>query len=220
MKINALLLGLTLLAFPHLAEAQPDTNNTPKAENPPNRPVGGRGNRGGRNLTPEQIQQMQTQMQARRDENIRRQLTQAGFTDTGVQDAIVAFANGQDTAGQSLQEKWRLINQAVRGETVTEPQLMSLLNSFRAQIDEEKARRAKATAALDAKISFSKKPRLDALLMTMGLTGEEAAFVNNSGVSRNAFGGGRGGLGGPLGRGGQGGAFGGGFGGLNGGFNF
>jgi Spy/CpxP family protein refolding chaperone len=196
MKLHAILLGAALLAIPGLAKAQPDAGNGATANNPPNRPPGGGGgNRGGWNLTPEQRQQLQTQIQQVRDQSIRRELTQAGFTDVTIQDAVVAFAKVQDEARQPLQEKWRQIAQALRGDTFTETQLMSQLNSFRAAVDDEKARSAKALAALDAKISFSKKPRLDALLMTMGLTGHEGALVNNGGRV-GGRGNGRGGIGG------------------------
>ena len=191
------MLGAFCALAPTLALAQPDATDATKAQNPPNQPVGGnRGgnNRGGRNLTPEQRRQMEAQRQQQRALALRETLSQGGFTDAAVQNSIVNFAAEQEKARAALQEKWRAIEQALRGTTVTDTQLTVLLNDFRALADEEKARRAKALTTLETEVGLSKKPRLDALLLVNGITGEESAIVNGA-QGQGGFGG-RGGMGG------------------------
>jgi uncharacterized membrane protein YgcG len=189
------LIGITC-SMAAATQAQPGQNNGGLGDNVPNQAQGN--NRRGGNLTPQQRREMRT-------EQIRTMLTNAGFNDTTLQNDVVAFATEQDTARQSLQQHFRRINQALRSNAVTDAQLTTILAEFRAAAEAEKTRRASAVKALDAKIEFSKKPRLDAMLMMMGLTGDEVSLLGNGGM------GGRGG-----GRGGQGG-FGGGFGGGQGG---
>lgn len=199
-----LALALTAMGVAH---AQPPANNGAGAQNPPNQNPGG----GGRpNFTPAQIQQMQEQMRQRRELELRSLLTAAGFTDTTVQDAIVAYSSAKEKASQALQVKARQLNQALRGTTVTDTQLAALLNDFRAAVEEEKARRATAQQALGTQIGLNTKPRLDALLMMSGLIGDEAQHLGGGRVfGGNGFGGGnaRGGNGrGGNGRGGNAGA--------------
>jgi hypothetical protein len=149
-------------------------------------------------MTPEQrqqwMEQRQQQMRQARAESVRRMLTDAGFTQAGLQDAVVNFVQEQDEATRPLQEQARKVNQALRNGGMTEAQLATLLSDFRSDVAQEKARRAKALKELDAEIGYSKQPRLDALLTMNGLIGDEAAFAGGMG--------GRGGPGGPGGRGG------------------
>ncbi len=186
--IRPLTLGLAIAAT-SVAYAQPAANNGAGAQNPPNQNAGG--GRGGRpEMTAEQRRQMQAQEQQRRDLEVRQTLTTAGFTDTALQDAVVAYSNEREKAGDALQAKARQLRDALRGTTATDAQIATLLNDFRALVDEEKARREVAKSALDAKVGLAAKPRLDALLMMSGLTGDEAQYL-----------GGRGGPGGGWGRG-------------------
>ena len=192
MKRTPFMLGAFCALLPALALAQPDVTNAPKAENPPNRAVGGGNNRNRRTPpTPEQLKQMAERMAQIRAQVIRQTLTRAGFTDEALQSAVVDYAQQNEDARAKLMEKWTAIQQALRANTVTDAQLTTLLNDFRASVDEEKSRRDQATKALDAKIEFSKKPKLDATLMVGGLTGDEAQIVNGSlgGFGAGGFGG-------------------------------
>lgn len=177
----------TLLLLAGAAFAQPDVNNAPKADNPANwAQRGGAGGRGGRAMTAEDRQRMLVAVQEARLQMMKQLLTNAGYPDADLQAAVGDFVKEQETAQQKLQEKWQQVNEAVRNNAVTEAQIATLTNDLRAMIEDEKARRTKSEAALDAKISYSKKPKLDALLMTLGLTGDEAAFMNglNTGGTR------------------------------------
>jgi hypothetical protein len=182
--IRPFILSLALTAT-GVAHAQPNAENGAGAQNPPNQERAGRG---GRALTPEQRQQIQAQAQQRRELSVRAALTTAGFTEAALQDAVVAYSTEKEKATQALQGKARTLTQAMRTTTTTDAQIAALLNDFRAAVEEEKAQRATAQTALAAQIGLATKPRLDALLMMMGLTGDEAQYLG----SGRGFGGGNG----------------------------
>ncbi len=176
-----------LLSAP--AQAQPDENNAPKGDNPPNwnwNPGGGRGgNRGGGRplqLTADQIRQLREQRMEARTQAIQQRLTGAGFTDATLQTAVVNEYKAQDTAQSDLLEKWQKIKQALLVNQTPAADLTAMLKDFRDAAAKEKVRRATAAAALEAQFQVSQKPVLDALLMTMGITGDEADLVAQTNV--------------------------------------
>jgi hypothetical protein len=208
-------LGLVSLAVVGPVSAQPDTNNAGKADNPNNIQIGrggnGPGGGGFQNMTPEQRKQMQEQMEQRmaqmREQNVRTMLIRAGFTDTALQDAVVAFVQDQDKAANSLREQATKLRELLGNQAATDAQTATLLNDLHAAADTEKDRRTKAEAALDTKIGYTKKPKLEAILTIMGIVGDEAGLTSTGSV-----------LGGGMG--GRGGMAGGGFGGMGGGGGF
>ena len=200
-----LLVSGLALAMAGALQAAPEDNNAPMGDNPPNQqggpPRGGRPDR--RDMTPEQRQQMMQQM---REQNTRETLTNAGFADIAVQDSVVAFVNEQEKATETLRDKARGINRAMRDETVSHAQLATLLADFRALAATEKARRAAAATELDAKIGYTKNARLDAVLLMSGIIGDGGAMLGGGGGRAGMGGGGPGGPGGRRGgRGGRGG---------------
>src|SRR4028118_703756 len=108
MKQRKWLVGPATMAFAlgsmSVSNAQPDENAVPKAANPTEQqPRGGRGNRPDwRNMTPVQREQAFAQQ---RDAFLRGSLDRNGITEKATQDAVVAFANAQETARRPLQEK-------------------------------------------------------------------------------------------------------------------
>lgn len=190
---KGLLISGLALGLGGVLQAQPDDNNAPKADNPPNaRPRGNRPNL--RDMTPEQRRQAMKKM---REQGLRRTMTRSGFADAALQDAVVEFADAQAEATQSLQEKARLLTQAVRNQDSTDEQIAALLADFRTAAAAEKTRRATALAELEAATEFSKKPRLDALLTLSGIIGDETSLLGGAGGGRGQMGGGgRGGRGG------------------------
>lgn len=215
------------------AQAQPDANNAPKADNPPNWNQGG-GRRGGggmrQQMTADQLRQIRAQQTEMRALNIRQQLTFAGYTDDAVQTAVVNYYKAQSEAQTPLLEQWQKIAQAVQVKTTPDTQMATMLNDFRAAVDKEKERRDTAYKALSAEIDLPKKPMLDAMLMTSGLAGDESSLVgqgNNGGLGgivtmlgNMGFGGMMGGFAGGMGGPGGGGGFAGGMGGPGGGGGF
>lgn len=157
-----------------------------------------------RNMTPEQRREA---MQKMRAEGLRRTMNEAGFTQTATQDAVIAFMAAQDEAAQPLRDQMRKLGEAMRDTTVTDAQMAPLLADFRMAVEAERARRAKALKDLDAKIGYSKKPRLDAMLTLAGIIGDEASLVGGGGRGMGdgrGMGGGRGGWPGGGGAGGDG----------------
>lgn len=150
------------------ARAQMDDNGPPPPGAPGMPPRGGK--RGGARRTPEQMQVQRTQM-------LKRMLEGAGITDPKTQDPVVAFAGEREAAGRDLQEKMRAVNAALRNGAATDKEIAATLDNLRSAVAAEKTRRAVAEKALDADIGFSKNPRLDAILTTMGLIGDEAAIA-------------------------------------------
>ena len=181
-----LALGLAL-GISGVAQAQPG-GNAPMGENPPNtnRP-------NWRNMTPEQREAMMAQM---REQAIRQGLTQLGFTQAETQDALVEFVNAQEAATRPLQEKQRALMTALVNPATTNEQISVLTTEWTALATAEKTRRAQAIKDLDASISYSKNPRLNALLTVFGVLGDESSLSSPFGA---AMGGGRGGMGGPGG---------------------
>ncbi len=177
---------------------------------PPN--GGGPGGFGGgnfRQMTPEQRQQAQTQ---RRERQLRGALNQIG-ADEATQTAVLAFVKEQSDAATALQPKIAAMRALFRGTGGDDAAIKSALADYRSAVDSARKTRDAQTADLDKQISFSTKPKLEALLTMLGVIGDETAFVANlSGEARLPGGHGGGGQGGRGGRGG-----GGGFGGPNGG---
>jgi hypothetical protein len=189
-------MALTVALSATAIHAQPNPDDAPNAPNPANDGRGGRrggGNRG--NMTPAQRQEWQQQMQQRREQGLRQMLTEARFTEPALQNAVVGYVNEQEQARQSLQEKARLLNQALRNPASTDAQITTVLADFRAAVAAEKTRRTTALTALEKDTSYSKNPRLDATLTMMGIIGDEASFMGGIGGM-----GGMGGRGGAMGR--------------------
>ncbi len=209
---RCLLLGVTL-ATTGLALAQGGGQNG-----------GGNGNRPNfRNMTPEQRQQMMAQMQAQQAQQREQMLRGAMATinaDVATQDAVVAFVKQQSDAATALMPKITAMRAAFAGNA-TDATVTAALADYRAAVEEARKTRETQSANLDKTISFSTKPKLEALLTMLGIIGDETSFVSNlSGDAQLPGRGGRGGMGGRgggMGGGGMGGR-GGGMGGRGGGF--
>jgi hypothetical protein len=151
------------MACTSLAQAQPDPNDAPKAANPPeNGRQGRQGNRGG---NPEE-------MKKRVEDGMRQMMNQAGVNDAPTQDIILAYVKADTEARGPLRQQSMKLFQAVRNGGVTDDQLLALITDYRASQEAEKVRRKSAEADLEAKVHFSKNPRLEAMLLLGGLIGE------------------------------------------------
>jgi protocatechuate 3,4-dioxygenase beta subunit len=125
-------------------------------------------------------------------QSLRSTLQRAGFNDTKLQEAVVAFATAQNTARQTNRNRLREMTQQATGGQITDVQARESLHALRQAISAEKARAAKASKELDQQIGYSKSPRLELVLTTMGLIGEASTLGINTGMM-----GGPGGPGGP-----------------------
>jgi len=159
------------------AHAQPDPNQPPKAQNPVNRPAGGRGG----NRTPEQQRAAVT-------DYLRRQLAGANVTDQKQQDAVLLYVTSELEARQKLGESARSLAQATRNAALSDAQVAGILNDYVAAVQDDKTRHQKALDALKPAINVAQFPRLEASLTLLGLWNDAPFF------SANPFGGnGRGG---------------------------
>lgn len=166
---GAMALSLGVMALPGVLQAQP--------EGPPPGREGGRGGRGGqgwqggnRNMTPEQREQ---EMQQRRTQQLNKMLSDAGFIEKEVQDAVIEFANAQDAERRNSRDSAQKLSEALR-EGEDNDTLAAILADMRAEAKAGEAKRAAALNALDEKIHFKNNARLEAVLVLAGLTGEVA----------------------------------------------
>ena len=131
--------------------------------------------------TPAEREAMRAKMEAARAERtekaLRASLTRSGATDAATQDAVLSYAKSEMAARADSAKAKNNLMQAVRTGAVTDAQFGVLLNEMRDAAAQEKARRAKAATALDAKIGYTKKPRLESVLVLTGLVGDEAATL-------------------------------------------
>jgi hypothetical protein len=148
-------LSLASLAILVPAQAQPDLNNAPKADNPTNRPVGIA-------LTPEQ----------RAQQRLRRQLQLLGINQLAVQDTLIAYIETETKAHQAVVEKGLRLQTGLRGNALSDAQVAALLNDYQAAIEEDRARRSKAQADLLKNVDITKMPKVEATLILMGVYGD------------------------------------------------
>jgi hypothetical protein len=157
----------------------------------------GRDGRGDRpdfhNMTPQQRDQMMRQFA---DRMVRDNLSRHGVTDKATQDAVVNFATAQMSQRRAIGDKTRELREAIDGKQ-SDAQIAAKLNSLRVAINAAKQNRAKSLKALNAKIGYSKKPRLDAILLLSGVTDDSGLVMGGRGFGRR----GPGGPGGPRGEG-------------------
>jgi hypothetical protein len=132
---------------------------------------------------------------------IREMLTKAGFPEVATQDAIIAYIASEEEAKGALRMATRRLAGSLRREAPPE-RLKDLLAEYKKANDAEKKRKETARADLDTKISFSKNPRLEAILLISGILGDNntSRFDMWMQMSRGQ---GQGGFNGPQ-RGGQG----------------
>ncbi len=125
-------------------------------------------------MTPEQRQEAQ---RADREAGLRQMLQRAGADDTASQDAILEYVRAEEVARRAMNENSRKTMQAVTGKAVTESEAGIVLGNLRDAVQDEKARRAAAAKALDLKVGYSKKPRLETLLTLIGAIGDESFYL-------------------------------------------
>lgn len=162
-------------------QAQPDGNTaSTQADTPAVKRPGYRGVLGGRPLhlplSAEQLRLLHEERTEAKIVELKEQLTKAGFTDTALQTAVVNEFRAKDAAQADLSDRWQKLNQGLESNKTPATELKLMLQQLRVAVAQEKARHYAASAALEAKFHLSQTPTLDALLMTMGITGDEASI--------------------------------------------
>lgn len=211
-----LVAGTLLLSAACGAQAQQDPNAMGGGQGQGGQGQGGRGGgRGFGNMTPEQRQQMQAQMEARRNtqrqEWLRQAMTASGVTEVVMQNSVINTMMAQEKTRVALQEQARTLSNAlIKPETENET-LKADLATYRAAVAAADKQRVTDLAALDAQVKYSTNPRIETLLTLLGVLGNETtqlggigAIFPDSPYGNRGGGRGQGGRGG-RGQGGQGG---------------
>jgi len=150
--------------------AQPDPNNVPKAANPAPAPPGNWGA-----MKPEQRQQAMLKMM---QDAVRMFMTHGGFPEKETQDAVVDFTTQQEKERQQVRDQGAKMVQALLNKDLKDDEVANQLADLRAAVDVMKGNREAVLAALDAKVQYSKKPRLEAFLTMVGLLGDESSYLS------------------------------------------
>lgn len=133
-------------------------------------------------------------------------MTALGFTDTATQDAVVEFLRQQKLARQPLLKSAQELATAIKDKNSTDEQITAQLMAFRKAAADDKARNDNELQALEKKINYSTKPRLETFLTMVEIVGGESYVVGGPqaifGAPVQNFGG-RGGNGGNWGRNGR-----------------
>ena len=132
-------------------------------------------------LTDDQQKTLKKQEQA-----WRKTLKGADINDKDVQNAIVSFADERYRERMAIVAETDQLIKVVHDSTVPDDEVKDYLAGFRKAVAEERTRRASADAQtqliqevgdLDRKIGFSKAPRLESVLVLMGLLGDETQLA-------------------------------------------
>ncbi len=111
---------------------------------------------------------------------LRQSLEEAGLGGKELQEAVVTFAQEQDSSREMLRAASARCWDALRNPDFKDAELSTLLKGYRDAAAAAQAGRDKALAALDAKVRFSKSPRLELLLRLKGLLGGEAWLAGDA----------------------------------------
>jgi hypothetical protein len=117
---------------------------------------------------------------ARLERQIREWMAKAGVNDESSQSAIIAHISGEVRARRPLRDAGRKLFQSMQADTVPEEQMRSQLAEYHAALEADKARRQAAEADLDAKIHYTQKPRLEAMLLVFGIIGDGPLLIPGS----------------------------------------
>ncbi|HVF11233.1 MAG TPA: hypothetical protein VNA16_10540, partial [Abditibacteriaceae bacterium] len=93
-----------------------------------------------------------------------------------IQDAIIVHIEEEARAQRPLRQQGRKLLSALQartadGNAVTDEQMRTLLTAFQAALEDDLDRTLAAEAALDEKIGYTRNPRLEAMLILLGLIG-------------------------------------------------
>jgi hypothetical protein len=141
------------------------------------------------NLTPQQREQMFRKFM---EDRLRESLTRHGFAQEELQNAVVEFSRVIESDRRTIREKSGKLREGM-DQRASDAQIVNLLADLRRSVAYAKIRRDRGRRVLNAKISFSKKPRLDAVLSLSGLGGDESPYLMSSfggrSFGRRGFGG-------------------------------
>jgi len=116
-------------------------------------------------------------LQLIQENGLRSTLTQAGFPEKNLQEAILDFIYAQNQARIKAQETGSKVLKAMGDKPEAATDITPIFTDYLNAVETAKTQREEATKALDEEIEFSKKPRLKALLTIYGIIGEAAWYT-------------------------------------------
>ena len=120
------------------------------------------------------------------EQRLRADLQAQGVTDEATLTAILEHVARLQKARQALDEKSEALRANLKPNTVVaDAQMNVLINDYQAATEDYKTAREQSARQLDEKIGYSKRPRLHAVLLTLGVVGDGPQSGN---LNRNDFG--------------------------------
>jgi Skp family chaperone for outer membrane proteins len=167
LKILALATGVLCGA----ASAQPDIN-AGKAENPANRNAAQRAQKlerkAGKEGAAATLLERENKRRQLRLERLPKSLTSLGVTDAKVQDAVVTHLKDVSKTQSAVLEAQIKLRRSLLLKTTPEAQLRADSAAVSQAKKDYEAAFQKSLDALDKKINYSKSPRLEAVLLSLG----------------------------------------------------
>ena len=158
-----IVIALTGATVSRFAQAQPDLR-PPAEERPPVWDT----------LTPQQRHEYKQKMFAK---SLRQSLNEIGFLDKAKQDAILQFVRRREDACQTLRDMALDLDAMLGKAKDTDVQNASA--EFQTAVSEAKKQRDEELVDLDKAVAFSTHPRLQAWLITHGITSDDYSFLLN-----------------------------------------
>lgn len=107
-------------------------------------------------------------------------LERFGLVDKQIQETIVKFVvEYEEALSPLLGQAWKVPFIKYRKGPAVDEKSLTALNELRAAVASHKVRRANALRKLDAKIGYTHSPRLQAALLLLGITGEDASLLDD-----------------------------------------
>lgn len=147
------------LSFSAAAWAQPD------------KPGVRRGQARGRAADPQERERRRGERE-KRAEGLRRVMASMGMAERGVQDEVLRYIVEQSRARVLVRRKAAEIYTALRDPAKTDDQIRVLLSAYGSVLAADRARRSAAEDALNERIGFRNKPRVEAALTILGVIGD------------------------------------------------
>jgi hypothetical protein len=118
-------------------------------------------------------QQEQKQYRSRLITSMRLSMRIHQLNDEELQNTLITFLIEQGVARRNLRAQGAKLREAMRNTMLSDTQVSEILRSYRAASEQTKADYNKALIELDAKIGYSKNPRLEATLVMLNIIGDE-----------------------------------------------
>jgi len=101
-----------------------------------------------------------------------------GVEDEETQNVIIAHLTDEVKARRAVRELTTRLSRALRRKSTPDAEIAQLTTQLQAALADDQQRRKQANLELDRQIGYSQKPRLEAMLMVLGLIGDASVTVS------------------------------------------